>query len=353
MTKKPFGWIYRIFHKDMPTMCYVGKTEVSLSKRMQGHIRDARKVDSSKDSDAKLHQVMWAHKPETFEIEELASAKDPKELSELERYYQDEYQSIKHGWNKVVASKNTQARGKTVKVKIDGKEYQASSLAALCRIFEVSNNTVNHYRRKEKSLNLSIKKALAAKNKTSGKQPIAVFRKEFKDVNELAKSKHNKYKLTPSTIRKRFLAGQTYEDALLEKPKRPKEIKIMVNGDLRTYQNKRLAHKSLSNELSNIPAYSTVNSSLAKGYTIEEAFGLAKPQWLKQFSHIEKLISDGYNLIGTLNAQSNPVIDKTKNEIFSSKKVFAKTYGYDYTTISEEFNSGLTAEQIIHKREKD
>jgi len=353
MTNKPFGWIYRIFHKDMPTMCYIGKTEVSLAKRLQGHIRDARKVDSSKDSDAKLHQVMWAHKPKTFEIQELASAKDREKLSELEGYYQVKYQSIENGWNKVVASKNTQERGETVKARIDGKEYQASSLAALCRILEVSNNTVNHFRSKGKSLNVSIEKALAAKDKTIGKQPIVVFRKEFKNVNELAKSRYNKYKLTSSTIRKRFSAGQTYEDAVLEKPKRAKEIRIMVNGDVRTYQNKRSAHTALSNELNNIPAYSTVNSSLEKGYTIEEAFGLAKPKWLEQFSHIEKLISEGYKLIGTLNAQSKPVVNETKNEIFSSKKVFARTYGYDYTTISEEFKSGLTAEQIIHKREKD
>ena len=54
----------------------LGKTELTIQKRLEAHIRDSKKATVG---DAKLHIVMKAHKPETFKIEKLATAKDIKE----------------------------------------------------------------------------------------------------------------------------------------------------------------------------------------------------------------------------------------------------------------------------------
>jgi hypothetical protein len=83
---------------------------------------------------------------------------------------------------------------------------------------------------------------------------------------------------------------------------------------------------------------------------LEAAFGIDKPKWLKKLSNIENLINKGYKLTGELNAQSKPVIDKKNKEIFSSVKIFSKTYRFDYTTIAAEIKSGLEPAEIISKR---
>ena len=38
MSKRPLGYIYRIYHEDIPNQCYVGKTELTIKKRLVGKI---------------------------------------------------------------------------------------------------------------------------------------------------------------------------------------------------------------------------------------------------------------------------------------------------------------------------
>ena len=170
-------------------------------------------------------------------------------------------------------------------------------------------------------------------------------------VDKLARSKFNRLKLSPSTIRKRVKSGKTFEEALLEKPIKEKEIKIKFNKKILMFKSVSEAHKALSKKIKDIPSYSSVISSLSKGETSEAAFGIDKPKWLKKFSNIENLINKGYKLTGELNAQSKPVVDKKNKEVFSSIKVFSETYGFDYTTITAEIKSGLELSEIISKRE--
>tara|TARA_B100000315_G_scaffold78574_1_gene71900 strand:+ start:17 stop:1075 length:1059 start_codon:yes stop_codon:yes gene_type:complete len=351
MSKKPFGWIYKISHKDMPNQCYIGSTKVTIKKRFQGHIRDANKANKAGDSDAKLHTIMWAHQPKTFKVEEIDTAENLAELVDKELHYQDKFDSIRNGWNKNKAANITRVRGKPIKVKIDGAIYEASSKAGLCRELGISNSTVNHWQKKGKTLDFSVKKALSAKKLTHEKELIIVFRKEFKDVNKLAKSKFNKHKLHPSTIRQRVRKGMTYEEALLEKSNKPKEIEIKFKNKILKFKNITEAYKVLSREIKDIHAYSSVISSISKGATLEEAFGIDKPKWLKKFSNIEDLFKKGYKLTGELDAQSNPVVVKKNKEVFSSVKIFSRTYGFDYTTIAAEIKSGLSPEEIISKRD--
>ena len=86
MSKKPFGWIYRIFHKNMPNQCYIGRTEVGIKKRFEGHLRDAKKANKKGDGDAKLYKIMWAHQPDTFKVEEIDTAKDLIELKDKDGF---------------------------------------------------------------------------------------------------------------------------------------------------------------------------------------------------------------------------------------------------------------------------
>mgnify|MGYP001159463246 CR=1 FL=1 len=351
MSKKPFGWIYKISHKNMPNQCYIGRTEVGIQKRFEGHLRDAKKANKAGGSDAKLHTIMWAHQPDTFEVEEIDTAKNLIELKDKELHYQKKFNSINNGWNKNKAANITQVRGKSVKVKIDGATYEAPSKAKLCRELAISNSTVNHWIEKGKTLDFSVKKALLAKKSTQEKKSIIVFRKEFEDVNKLAKSKFNKHKLHPSTIRQRVRKGKTHEEALEKRTSTPKEIKIKFKGKNFTYKSVTEAHKALSKKIKNIPALSSVRSSINKGETSEAAFGIGKAKWKKKLTNIENLLKKkGYKLTGEPSAQSKPVVVKKNKEIFSSVKVFSSTYGFDYTTVCVEIKSGLSPDKIIEKR---
>ena len=348
MSKKPYGWIYRISHKDIIKKCYIGRTVVSIEKRFQEHIREANKRNKHQVSDAKLHSIMWAHKPETFDIEMIDAADSLFDLKEKEILYQKKFDSIDNGWNINKAADSSREKEQNIKIIIKGKVYISKSLASLCRELGISNSTVNFWRRKKFSDSDSIEKAQSAKKATNQKGSIIVFRQEFKDVNKLAKSKLNKNKLSPSTIRKRYKKLGTYEEALLKKLNKPQVVKIKFEKENLIFKNATVAHNFLSNKIKNIAPYSSVITSHSNGNTWEIAFGINKPEW---HSYYENLINkEGYKLTGELKKESTIVIDKKNKEIFSTGKKFANTYGYDYTTISAELKSGLKPFEIISKR---
>jgi hypothetical protein len=350
MSKKIYGWIYKISHEDMPKKCYIGRTEVSIKKRFEAHIRASKKANRDEESDAKLHKIMWAHQPETFKIEEVDTAVDLVDLKDKELLYQKKFDSIDNGWNKNKAANITQARGKPIAIKLLGVTHKATSKAQLCRKLGISNSTLNYWLTKGKTLRFSAKKALEAKKSTHGNKPLTVFRRSFKSVTELAKDKLNKNNLHPATIRQRVKNGKTYEEALLEKPKRAQKISVIYENKTYSFKSVTEAHKTLSKIIKDIPAYSSVISAIGERKSPEESFGIEEPTWLKNLSYFKKLLNEGYTLTGTLSAQSKPQIYEENKEIFASMKDFSNAYNFDYTTVVAEINSGLSLEEIIRKR---
>ena len=66
---------------------------------------------------------------------------------------------------------------------------------------------------------------------------------------------------------------------------------------------------------------------------MESAFGLELASWRKNLQWVDNLISQGYELHGELNAQSDPLTHDEKKEVFASIKIFSRTYGFDYTPL--------------------
>jgi hypothetical protein len=177
---KVFGYIYRItnptiFTKnalgEFITPCYIGRTEKTVKTRFQGHLRDAKNVQGKdQGGDGKLHAIMWAHGLKGFVVEELDRAFSPAQLSEQEKHYQDKYDSIKYGWNKITASTITRVVEKSVVVELEGQKLEFTSIANLCRSLEVSNSTLTYWVKKRGlSLEDAIRSALAAKSSTNEK----------------------------------------------------------------------------------------------------------------------------------------------------------------------------------------
>jgi len=145
------------------------------------------------------------------------------------------------------------------------------------------------------------------------------------------------------------------EDAFTEPPtrKRNQELSVLApDGEKYVFKNLANAHKTLS-ETFKVPPYSTVSSFyFQKEQSLEQAFGFAERPWYNErFVETDKLVaSQGYKYVGNQNGQSNPLICHPTKEIFCSVKEFAKTFGLDYTSVASEIKDGLTAEDVLSKR---
>ena len=366
---KVFGYIYRItnptiFTKnalgEFITPCYIGRTEKTVKTRFQGHLRDAKNVQGKdQGGDGKLHAIMWAHGLKGFVVEELDRAFSPAQLSEQEKHYQDKYDSIKYGWNKITASTITRVVEKSVVVELEGQKLEFTSIANLCRSLEVSNSTLTYWVKKHgRSLEGAIRSALAAKSSTSEKEQsvIHVFRRPYATINEAVRDpKLNRHSLNEKTIRGRIKKGMSLEDAFTVPPARKRNQELSVtapDGKIYVFKNLTSAHKTLS-EIFKVPPYSTVSSFyFQKGQSLEQSFGFVERPWYNErFVETDKLVANqGYKYIGEQNGQSNPLICHPTKEIFCSIKEFSKTFGLDYTTVASEIKRGLTAEEVLSKR---
>jgi len=337
--------------------CYIGRTEESIQKRFQGHKRDSRLVRGSlTGGDGKLHSKMWAENCIGFQIEEIAVGYSPEELSKLEEKFIKKYDSIKKGWNKITASSTTKERGESVSIFVGGKEKRFESLAQLCRNLQISGTSLNHWIKK-KNLDLSSAVQMAiegkVKNKIMLETQYEVFKKNYESFNAIAKDKKiNKHNLAAITIRKRVASGSTIEEALLEPPlRKEKEITIKLsNGEVKKYKNLQVARNELVKQGFDVAPYSTVVSFMNKGYTIEQAFGFSKRPWEIALEKYEKLVvDDGYLFVGEKNAFSDPVVVEHEKKIYTSVKLFSKSYGLDYSNISKKLKSGWTVNEILIK----
>ncbi len=361
-----FGYIYRIynetiFHKskagEIIQPCYIGKTEETVEKRFQGHQRDSRKVRGSKSGgDGKLHSEMWAKNCVGFKVEKLAEAYSPAELSEREAFYINQFDSIENGWNKISASTASEKRGENVTVLIDGVEQGFESIAHLCRKIEISPSALTYWlKRKGLPLSEAVTQAIKGKERELAKQSqtIEVFKRKYASYNELVRDiKVNKHGLSALTLRRRVNGGISIEDAITKPKEKGKESISLTfpSGETQIFPSVQEAHQALTAQKLTVVPYQTVVSYLNKGQTPEQAFGLEKRPWEQKYIECDVLVSqNGYEYVGERSPFSEPVIDDVEKKIYTTVKLFAKTFGLDYSNITKKIKAGWTVEQILKK----
>ena len=358
-----FGVIYRIYNPRIIHLkengehiqpSYVGKTEETIHKRFLAHKRDVKKFTiSNTGGDGKLHAEMWAKNSAGFKIELLAVAYSAEELSLKESYFIGKYDSIKNGWNKIIASTSKTKRGQPVTITINGKTSYYESNAHLCRQLNISGSSLTHWLKKDISISDAVSKALEGKEKERVKSEkiIEVFKRKYSSFNEIARdSRVNKHNLAAITIRTRIKNGMSPEEAISkpkEKGSESLEIKLPNNETL-TFKSVSDAHRSLTAlKITNAP-YQTVVSYLNKGLTPEQAFGFAKRPWELKYKKCDELVANkSYEYVGNKNPYAEPVIVDHEKKIYPSIKEFAKTYGLDYTTVTERIKTGVPIETIL------
>ena len=94
--------------------CYIGQTRHSLEHRKTIHLRCAKK-----GVETHFYQAIRKYGEENFEWEIICSANDKKRLNELETFYIQKYDSIKHGYNMVDGGDNNVMDIESVKTKHD------------------------------------------------------------------------------------------------------------------------------------------------------------------------------------------------------------------------------------------
>ena len=361
-----FGYIYRIynesiFHRnksgEIIQPCYIGKTEETIEKRFQGHQRDSRRVRGSKSGgDGKLHSEMWAKNCVGFKVEKLAEAYSPAELSEREAFYINQFDSIENGWNKISASTASEKRGENVTVLIDGVEQGFESIAHLCRKIEISPSALTYWlKRKGLPLSEAVAEAIKGKERELAKQnqKIEVFKRKYASYNELVRDiKVNKHGLSALTLRRRVSSGMSIEDAITKPKEKGKESISLTfpSGETQIFPSVQEAHQALTAQKLTVVPYQTVVSYLNKGQTPEQAFGLEKRPWEQKYIECDVLVSqNGYEYVGERSPFSEPVIDDVEKKIYTTVKLFAKTFGLDYSNITKKIKAGWTVEQILKK----
>jgi hypothetical protein len=363
---KVFGYIYRIFNPRVRHVdddgnvyepCYIGKTEETIHKRFQGHKRDAKVVRGSlKGGDGKLHSEMWAKDCKGFEVEELAIAYSPEDLSKKEKFFIEKYDSIKKGWNKITASSTTVKRGENISIKVGGAIKQFESNAHLCRQLSISPSALTHWvKKKGLSLEDAIERSILGKQLEAEKRSrtFEVFKKTYASINEIARDpKVNKHKLKPITIRRRVKDGMSLEEALRTPLTREKSDLTLTlpNGDKRTYPSVKDAFDDLTLKGIAIPSYSTIVSYMGKGQSPEQAFGFEKRPWELKYKKTDLLVRESqYQYVGEKSPFSEPVVVDHEKKIYTTVKLFASTYGLDYSNVSKKIKSGWTVEEILKK----
>ena len=87
------SYIYKIYN-DINDKIYIGKTNYSLEKRFQEHIRDSRKNQENRP----LYNAMNKYGVEHFKIEQIEEC-DIQVVDEREKYWIEFLQTFKYGYN--------------------------------------------------------------------------------------------------------------------------------------------------------------------------------------------------------------------------------------------------------------
>ncbi|MFC1635789.1 GIY-YIG nuclease family protein [Planctomycetota bacterium] len=346
---KPAGHIYKISH-PMINGVYIGQTVKSPKQRLKEHIQNAYGNRRPIKGTGALYEVIRAFGPEQFKVETLERVERKDELNGRETYYQKEYDSIRHGLNRVKAPQTESSiRGK-IDVKINGKLCTFSSRAELCREVGISYTSLSYWTSKRQlPLEEAVRNAMEGA-KRERKKGFMCFRKHYKTYTELAQDKRaNRHKLSGREIAARVRSGMKVEEAVSKPKKSRSGISVNIDGNILKYPNIADAYSSLSKTYE-LPAYSAVVQRIEKGETPEEAFGFEQRPWKKKFMELFKLEEQkGYQWVGELKSWSMPVVLHQNKEIFASKRDFAKAYGLEYTETSKKLKKGDSPEKILRE----
>lgn len=94
--------------------CYIGQTRHSLEHRKRDHLACAKNGVNTH-----FYQALRKYGSENFEWTIICSTNDKKHLNELETFYIQKYNSIKHGYNMVDGGDNNVMDIESVKTKHD------------------------------------------------------------------------------------------------------------------------------------------------------------------------------------------------------------------------------------------
>ena len=376
------GWIYRIHHQEEETgknwfeeKSYVGQTKIAggIKARFRQHVRACeKKKESSKKRTgkmAKLHDAMRMHGTSNFQIVQLEHIQRDDEhelqkaLNQQELYWQEQFQSVDRGWNKVNAPKPS----------INKKLLTSKSLAAPAKEENVAYTSLLH---RTKKFNETPEQAVVhLKNLKT--EPITVYRygrQVFESYKKLSNSRYNRNSVNHKTIEQRVRTLLKNGDIKLAEEDGKIIIDLVDSVFDAVEENKYQIQlrdgtkidgsiKDIYDELrenqqyqENLPAYSTVVSRLNKekqgkiAWSAQQAFGLDFPPNL---SFAKNLIeNEGYKFFPEMpnfNRLRNciPIILEPKKEIFESQKIFCETYKIQQDQFSDLKKKGLSVEKIL------
>lgn len=329
---------------------YVGQTVKTPKQRLKEHIQEANGNRRLNKGTGALYEVIRAFGPQKFAVETFARAKTKEELNDIEAYYQDKFDSIQNGLNRVKAPQTSPITQGSIEININGKLHVFSSRAELCRELGISCTSLSYWTNKRQlSLEKAVKKAMEG-SKRECERGFECFRKFYKTYIKLAQDKRvNRHKLSGREIAARVRAGMSSEEAVSTPKRSRSSISLHVNGKLSNFNNIADAYRALS-EAHRLPAYSAVVQRIEKGETPEEAFGFVERPWKKNFEELFKLEEQkGYQWIGELKSWSIPIVLHHTKEIFASKRDFVKAYGLEYTETSKKLKNGCPPEEILRE----
>jgi hypothetical protein len=372
--------IYRAYipgrTQDGVEQCYIGKTIQSLEERKKQHKRSASNKEQ-KGKSGKLHKTMYVEE-DNVKFESIYIAKDAADLAKNERSFVIKYKSKESGWNTVLPSGQYTPKCTINSITYNEKKVEFESYKDLTRVLgkienvQLSYSTLLFYMQDIddtddlQQLEQACLKAVGAANGTTWRERRrnifgkVVFGKRWvKEI--LDDSALNKYKLTESQFRSRLDGKddvETIEEALKKPGINPSRIyHIVLENDDEVGPFNSIS--SLINELKHVypnkkfPSVTTIHTYLRRGYSLKQAVGLEPPPWrcTELWSYMDQCLKDGYEMIGKVVSEGQPLESKDFKKVFTSIKNCAGHFNFDYTTLSEKLKE-MTLDDYLKEKKR-
>lgn len=351
-------WSYGPKGRPIVNGDYIGSNTGELY-RPQDHFRSAkRKMVTAAATgilgQGKIHDLLFSTGPQTWMVDILYIAKSDIEAQLMENFFQHHFESVEKGLNKKYASINRTPNVKQGIIRIKKVTYSYSSYADLCRQLFISPNTLIYHLRKGEPFKEALQSAIEAAAKTKLREPIVIGRRTYDKIDDaLADIKHaNKHNLTHSDVKMRRSKGMNWHDAFTTAPgkKRSSAFTVCLEGKNRDFKSVVEACRTFEAEGVKIPGYSTITATKNTNQTYEQAFGFARKRWEKPWEEADRLIKEeGYKLVGVRRHEGRPLVLHETKEVFASKRAFADTFNYEYTSTAEALKT-LSPSQFLLKK---